>query len=84
MQGGKLFFLDIVSYPREKWFNYAAQKFIAPFWYFLTIGCKAGNIDAHGALTDAGFDLTRMQSEKHPQGQWAFNLYYFGVAIKPE
>ena len=39
-------------------FRYTMQKLFAPFWYFETIGCKAGNIDAANALINAGFDVS--------------------------
>ena len=60
------------------------QKLFAPFWYFATIGCKAGNIDAAKALINAGFDVSRMETEERPKGQWFLSVHYFGTAMKPE
>ena len=83
-QGGKFFLLDIVSNPKKMLFRYTMQKLFAPFWYFETIGCKAGNIDAANALINAGFDVSQMETQERPKGQWVISVHYFGTAIKPE
>lgn len=83
-QGGKFFFLDFASNPKEQRIRYALQKLLAPFWYFMVWGCKAGNIDADVALMDAGFDVSQMVTEKLPPFQWALWLHYYGTAVKPE
>lgn len=83
LQGGRLFFMDIVSCPKDDKFRYAMQKLFAPFWYFASNGCKAGNIDAESVLKGTGFDVSGMQYEERPAGQWVVALHYFGVAVKP-
>ena len=81
--GGQFYFMDIIEYPRERWFRYLCQRFIRPFWYFMSLRCKAGNIDGIGALANAGFDISRMREEERNEGQWAINLHLYGTAIKP-
>lgn len=83
-QGGKFYFLDIVSYPRDDKFRNFWQHMFQPIWYFSTMGCKAGGIDCLKTLSDAGFDVSRMKTTNQPSWQWSFSHYLYGTAVKPK
>lgn len=83
-QGGKFYSSEMIACSKKEWLKRLIQKAIAPFWYFFTLGCTAGNFDPIILLTRAGFDVSAMEEYDFPDGPPTHSKNLYGSAAKKQ
>lgn len=78
-----MYVFEAVAYDESEWFGRLIQRLVAPFWKFLMVSCKAGNINAKAMLRDAGFDTSGLVTDKSPESPINVRDSLYGVAVKP-
>lgn len=81
--GGKFYTCEFVSYSEDlkspkKWI----QKMYAPFWYFFSLGCKAGNQNVINLLKEHSFDTNSLIETIHPTLPVTHAVTLYGSAVK--
>jgi hypothetical protein len=73
----------MVGNPKKETARRFAQMMIAPFWYFFTLGCSAGNFYPLHLLSKAGLDTSAIKEFENAAQTFSHRQMMYGFAVKP-